>query len=137
MCSVPCPDKTIYYEGLCIELTPENCPGIIDATGTQCIMCKASEGLVESGNECVCDPSKFLAPNNDDTCTACVSPLLRYDADAGSCVCANGAKHVLVDGEVRCTDECGRNEIPVDGECVSGDECAKIAEYDDGREQCL
>ena len=153
MCSVPCPNNMIYYEGLCVKLAPENCPGIMDATGTQCIMCKASEGLVENGNECVCDPSKFLAPNNDDTCTACVSPLLVYDEDSGSCVCANGVKDVVTDGEIRCAGECSESEILVDGKCVCSrkeafvnaatgecmfrDECAKIAVYDDARQECL
>lgn len=127
----------MYVSGACVDALPENCPS----------------NMVFTGTECVCDQAKYLAAAEDGSCTACISQLLKYDKASGSCVCTNGADHVLVNGEIKCVSECGDNEDEVDGNCVcEGEgkfidaktgrctlesECSKIGEFDDGHKECV
>lgn len=162
----PCPEETPAWDEAsrrcrkCYEID-ESAPVWY---GGRCVACQtvdATSQWDEDAKECraypqrlsKCDQSRFLEEARDGSCTACVSPLLVYDEDSGSCVCANGVKDVVTDGEIRCAGECSESEILVDGKCVCSrkeafvnaatgecmfrDECAKIAVYDDARQECL
>ena len=138
MCGSECPEKNMYVAGTCVEAIAENCKGDKVFTGKECITCDPEKGLAYLNGACVCDTAKYLTLADDGTCTACVSPLLTYDAIVGQCYCANGASLTVVDGEIHCDGTCesGVYDFAQPQVCMDSCPSGMVLHSDSGHMRC-
>ena len=86
-------------------------------SNSQCDECDSDSGFARSGDECACDPARFLKfSEKDKACTACVSADMVYDAASKTCACPAGS---ALDAAGNCTT-CASGYVSAAGACMSG-----------------
>ena len=114
--------------------------------GSECVFVCA--GYVSRGDTCLRELGAHMQAQSGRI-AVCESGFV-FDATGESCVCGAGTAETRLGGS--CVADCDANEHAVDGRCVCVEdafvdaatgkcvlrgECTHVAEYGDGREECL